>query len=453
MSSLNKPNVATVTFEGAIASPRAAFEQLERLVLSCLLWEDSFYIEGEKIADLITKTVKRCNGNDVAALALLAKRHYKLRHVPLFLIVTLLHKNTKDPLLMSNIYFALTEIITRADDITEFLAMYWKDGKKPIPSQVKKALAKAFNKFDAYQLAKYNRDKAIKLRDAMFLVHPKPENQEQAELFKKLANNELESPETWEVMLSSGQGKKEVFTKLLIENKLGDLAFIRNLRNMVESYVEPGLIQHRFSALNAKKTKILPFQFVAAARAAPFYEPLLDTAMQSSLKEMEKLPGETIVLVDVSGSMDQPLSQKSTINRIDAASALAVLIRGISESPRIFVFSSSMIEIAPRSGMALIDAIKSALPRGSTYLGAALDILNRHFKYDRLIVITDEQSNDNPTVSPTGRQYIINVSPSQNGVKVDASTVHINGFSENIINYIDKYEESIGASYTPTDFN
>jgi hypothetical protein len=43
----------------------------------------------------------------------------------------------------------------------------------------------------------------------MFLVHPKPKDKDQEEVFKKLANNTLESPDTWEVALSAGADKKE----------------------------------------------------------------------------------------------------------------------------------------------------------------------------------------------------------------------------------------------------
>ena len=60
--------------------------------------------------------------------------------------------------------------------------------------------------------------KAISLRDAMFLVHPKPKDDIQKEVFRKLANNELESPDTWEVQLSAGKDKKETWERLLREN-------------------------------------------------------------------------------------------------------------------------------------------------------------------------------------------------------------------------------------------
>ena len=64
----------------------------------------------------------------------------------------------------------LTRVIQRADELTEFVAIYWSEGKLPLSAQVKKGLAAAFRKFDAYALAKYNRENPVKLRDVLFLA-------------------------------------------------------------------------------------------------------------------------------------------------------------------------------------------------------------------------------------------------------------------------------------------
>ena len=44
----------------------------------------------------------------------------------------------------------LARIIQRADELAEFVAIYWKDGRVPLSGQVKKGLATAFPKFDEY---------------------------------------------------------------------------------------------------------------------------------------------------------------------------------------------------------------------------------------------------------------------------------------------------------------
>nr|GFD57715.1 hypothetical protein [Tanacetum cinerariifolium] len=57
-------------------------------------------------------------------------------------------------------------------------------------------------RFDGYQMAKYNRDGAVRLRDALFLVHPNAKDEAQQALFNQLVRGELPTPYTWETELS-----------------------------------------------------------------------------------------------------------------------------------------------------------------------------------------------------------------------------------------------------------
>lgn len=437
---VNVPSQAPKVFthEGGPASPHVKpIEQLRRTVLACLLWESGAYEDGEAIADRIKRLVPLCQPHDVAELAIEAREKQRLRHAPLKLVRELARDAKRCPEgLIAN---TLCRVIQRADELAEFLAMYWNsgDGKKPIAKQVKKGLACAFTKFDEYALAKYDRANAIKLRDVLFMVHAKPHGEAQAALWKRLVDGQLVAPDTWEVALSGGADKKEAFERLLREGKLGYLALLRNLRNMQQAEVDQALV---FEALagGAAKSKALPFRYVAAARAVQAWEPQIDQAMQVAMGGLDRLPGSTAVLVDVSGSMDAALSSKSDLQRIDAAAALAVLIRGICQECRVFTFSTAVVEVPPRSGMALIDAVIRSQPHGGTYLGGAIEALRSKLKADRLIVVTDEQTAD-AVGKPIGRGYIINVATHQNGVGY-GDWMHINGFSEAVVQYIAELE-------------
>ena len=278
---------------------------------------------------------------------------------------------------------------------------------------MKKALAAAFPKFDEYQLAKYDRGGPIKLRDVLFLCHAKPRDEAQAGVWKKLIWGRLSVPDTWEVALSSGSDKREAWERLLREQKLGALALLRNLRNMREAGVNESLV---LSALGSMSTaRVLPFRFLAAARYAPQWEEALEQAMLKSVAKQEKLPGKTIVLVDVSGSMTAPLSRRSEMQRTDAAYGLAVLLREIGEKVAVFSFSNDLVEVPARRGFALRDAIDRSQQHGATYLGKAVEKLNQNENYDRLIVITDEQAHDTMP-SPKGKGYVINVASYKNGI-------------------------------------
>lgn len=439
--------VATTEFthEGAPATPRLSpTQQLRRSVLSCLLWEGEFYEDGESVAKRIGDAALAVPAPALAQIAIEARKDFNLRHVPLLLLAVLAKTGAGTSLVSQT----METVISRADELTEFLAIYWRKGKIPLSAQVKKGLAKAIKKFDAYQLAKYNRDNAVKLRDVLFLVHPRPGNEDQQALWDKLVAGTLESPDTWEVGLSAGADKAETFTRLLKEQNLGYLALLRNLRNMAESGVDSGLVRDAVLARRGAN-KVLPFRYVAAARACPQYEPVLDQALSEAISELPVLSGKTVILVDVSGSMDEKLSQKSDLTRMDAAAALASIIHG---DLRVFSFSSGnirfwsdrwngeriLVEVPPRRGMAGIDAIVNSQDHGGTMLGQAITEANE-LPHDRLIVITDEQSRDSVPQPVAKNAYMINVGSYQNGVGYDRWT-HIDGFSERVIRFIVEHE-------------
>lgn len=427
------------THEGAQAIPSSPSHELRRAISACLLWEDQFYESGQSIGDRIASLVKLVPAAEVAALAIHARTNLHLRHAPLLLVRELARGNTVERNLIGR---TLSEVIQRADELSEFLAIYWRDKRQPLSKQVKLGLAHAFTKFSAYQLAKYRGDdKAVKLKDVLFLCHAKPKDEAQAEVWKKLIDGTLESPDTWEVALSAGADKKETFERLIREQKLGYLALLRNLRKMSEVGCDESLIRAALSA-GAKGSKALPFRFIAAARAAPRFEPQLDAAMQIAVEELPKLPGMTTILVDVSGSMDQPLSQKSDLQRVDAACGLAIMARELCDNCRVFAFSNLVAEVPARRGMGLADAIQHSMAHGGTNLGHAIETVNLMVKYDRLIVVTDEQSHD-PVGGPTAKGYMINVASFKNGVGYGPWT-RLDGFSESILTYIKETEEGGG---------
>lgn len=433
-----RTNVATkfneVTHEGGKAKRLTVEQQLRRTVLSCLLWEKEFYEDGKSIADRIHDLCEGVTPETIAALAIEARSVHHLRHVPLLLLKSLVNYGSGRV-----VADAIYETIQRADELAEFLSIYWMDGRKPLSNPMKKGLARAFQKFSPYQLAKYNRDGAVKLRDVLFLCHAKPKEDEQSAAWKSLVDGTLSPPDTWEVALSRGDDKKETFERLIRSGSIGYLALLRNLRNMVVAGCDEQLVKN---AILCRKgaDRVLPFRYVAAARAVPQLEPTIDIALLAATTELPSMDGRTLILVDISGSMDNPLSSRSDMTRIDAACALASIVNG--ESLRVFSFSNSCIEVPPRRGMAGIDAIKSSQMHGGTYLGQAVAQMNA-IPHDRLIVITDEQSADRVPPPVAEKAYMINVASYRNGVGYNDGWTHIDGFSEGVLRYIAETERLI----------
>ena len=435
------------THEGAQAKVITPEQMLRRSVLSCMLWEDEFYEDGVQIAGRIHDLVPQVAAEKVAALAVEARERMKLRHAPLLLVREMARHATHSALVAET----LARVIQRADELSEFVAIYWAGGRQPLSAQVKKGLAAAFGKFDEYALAKYDRAGAVRLRDVLFLSHARPVDEAQAALWKRLAQNELVTPDTWEVALSAagrgegaeGDSNREVWERLLAERKLGALALLRNLRNLHKAGAGEELV---LAALDGMKTdRVLPFRFLAAARSAPQWEQPLESAMFRSLEgRAARLAGHTVLLVDVSGSMEVALSSRSEMRRTDAAYGLAILLREIAEKVTIYTFSDQAKLVPSRRGMALRDALDRSQPHSGTYLGAALKQVEADCRegYDRLVVITDEQSHDS-VPAPKGKGYAINVASNRNGVGYGEWT-HIDGWSEAVIDYIAGLEAAEG---------
>jgi 60 kDa SS-A/Ro ribonucleoprotein len=421
------------THEGARAVRIDPLAQLERSVMSCLLWESEFYEDGQTIGQRIADLVKVVPAEDVARVAIQAKEDMRLRHVPLLLARELMRKVEGRAMARS----LFPRVILRPDDITEFLSIYWKDNKdEPLAKQVKRWLGDTFRKFDEYQLAKYNGgQKAVKLRDALRITRPKPACEAQAELWRKLVKGELATPDTWEVELSKGGDRKASWSRLLAEEKLGGLAMLRNVRNMTKAGVDPQEI--RAGVQNVTAGRLLPINFIASAQHNPKFEPELEAKFFECFAGREKVGGKTVILVDVSGSMVAKLSAKSEMTRMDVACSLAMVGREMFKDLRVFTFSNSLAEVPGRRGLALRDAVKGSQPHGGTELGKAVGSLPAR---DRLIVITDEQSHD-PV--PQQKGYMINVASTKNGVGY-GQWVHIDGWSDKVLDYIVKYEATNG---------
>ena len=139
---------------------------------------------------------------------------------------------------------------------------------------------------------------------------------------------------------------------------------------MAEAKVDEQLV--RTGLYRMKTERVLPFRFIAAARYAPQWEPELEKAMLRSLEGQPRLPGKTVLLVDVSGSMDAPLSRRAEMRRNDAAYGLAVLLREIAGKVSIYTFSDKLVRVPARQGFALRDAMNASQPHSGTYLGRAL---------------------------------------------------------------------------------
>lgn len=479
MARLNVAAPAAVVrnHEGVIAKDPGPEQSLYRLVSTCMLWEDSFYVDGKTVAQQIADLVPKCRPEFVAAVAYHARTHLNLRHAPLLVVREMVRHEKFKPIVAP----LLRDVIQRPDEITEFMAIYWGGATRssPIARQVKLGLGAAFNKFSEHQLAKWDNKEpgTIRLRDVMFMVHPKPLDGKAGRnaawrrehlkddraltlsgkevLFNTLAQDDLPTANTWEAQLSAGADKKATFEGMMLDGSLGALAFLRNLRNMKEAGVDKDIIRAYSEKVDI--TRVLPYRFISAARAVPTYEDILEPMMFRAVAGMPKLPGKTAVLLDISPSMNNSLSEppkaaarraamlragKSVLpamTRRDAALGLGILCRELCEEADFYAVSNDCVQAAPRRGFALGDALYAATPSNGTKLGYAVSKINL-LDYDRVIMLTDEESQDPVPKSKAGKAYMINVATGVYGVGFH-NWVSISGFSEAVLAWVLAFEQ------------
>lgn len=435
----------------AVQSPES---ELRRLVMTCLLWEDLAYQDGRSVVDDIKAIVPKVSPEKVYEITVATRKEQKLRHVPLLLI----REMCRYPEHKKFVHRAIQEVCTRPDQMGELLSIYWKsnNGKKSIPNQMKSGLAEAFNNFDEYQLAKWNRDAEIKLRDVMFLVHPKPSSEAQTTLFNKLAQNTLATPDTWEVGLSAAKNKEEkiaVWENLIENKKLGALATLKNLRNMQEVLPKSTV---RKAIAQARPDMLLPIDFIKAVDHAGDFVRDIEELMFRCLAQYPKLKGETIFVLDVSGSMNAVLSAKSQYNRIDAGVAMAMMAMEMCESCSIYLTAGSdgasthkTEKVTPHRGFGLLPEVRSMVPKmggGGIFTRQCLEFISKKEKTpDRIIVFSDSQDCDslNKTPKPFGdKNYIVDVSNHKNGINYRGIwTAEISGWSEHFLRFIAELEK------------
>lgn len=346
----------TLNHEGAMAYRMSAEMELYTTVVTSML-NDNFYENGDDRIMRIRKLVEKTDPRFVACLAVYARTQMNLRSVPLMLAVELARVHSGDDLVSRT----LERVILRADEITELLACYQKlnprgDSVKKlgkISNQILKGLRAAFNRFDEYQFAKYDRNNAeVKLRDALFLTHPKAKDAAQQAIFDKIVTGSLDTPYTWETELSqlgkadfSDQEERDAafahkWEELVESRRMGYMATLRNLRNMLRLNVDEHTIQavceYIANPEAVRKSRQLPFRFLSAyrevkdfGRAAKEVEDALEKAVLVSAENISGFDDGTSVLVacDVSGSMEYPVSPRSNVQNYDIGLMLAMLLR------------------------------------------------------------------------------------------------------------------------------
>lgn len=399
MSKFNTTNtIKNANKCGAPAYSMSAKSKLVTQVLTSFFNEQKFY--GDNSAEM-QETVKEVIDKEpqfVSNLAVFARKVFNMRSVSHVLTAYLAHETSGKPYVRSTI----DGVVLRGDDLTEIMAFYLSTFGKPIPNSLRRAIADKLVSFDEYTIAKYKgENKAVKMRDLICLCRPRPQTSKQEDLFKRCLESRLETPLTWEAELSANGNNAKTWEKLIDSGKVGYMALLRNLRNIIRA--NPSNIQQVYDIIQnperVRKSKQLPFRFYSAYKAVADIAgsktfDVLENALESSVDNMSKLPGTTVIAVDVSGSMHNAVSAKSEVKCYEIAMILGLLANRICDNSIFYTFNSSIEKIAVSSRCSILEKVRNTGCCGGTNMALPfLKMMNDKIKADRIIVLSDNMNN------------------------------------------------------------
>lgn len=449
--STKKKSTSTVNKAGGVAFSMNKESELIHAVLTTFL-EDKYYETGANRIERIKSLIASNNPKFVANLAVIARNEFNLRSVSHLLIGELSKIHRGDSLIKN----ALVASSQRVDDLTEILAYVGN----PVPKQIKRGLRNGLLKFNTYQLAKYRGEgNKVSLVDLFNLVHPKVKHAsgEQKKAWKALIEGKLTSFDTWETEISACGNdeakKKKVWESLITEDKLGYMALLRNLNNLIKCDVSEKILAKAIKKLTdpveVLNSKQLPFRYSTAYKNVLGNRKLSDAiseAMDIAVSNTPEFKGKTLIAIDCSGSMEGDPIQKAAIFG-------ATLLKA-NKNAEVILYDTSINQIALSGRTPVVDLahkIETEAMGGGTNTGLVFDYATKH-DFDRIIIISDNESWDGYGVQnsylaykkATGQDpfvYAIDIQGYGTEDVKGGKVFHLSGWSDRLLDFIGKIEE------------
>lgn len=341
--------------------------------------------------------------------------------------------------------------IFRTDDMSEIMAAYKFFNKKSLPNSMKKGFATTIENSSLYEFGKYTKQ----IRDVANMVHPNPELTPDVKLYvggpvtrKERAldyimrGNNIPAY-TWENAQSEAgqevakavregkisqteatallqEAKAENWTQLLQEGKLGILAALRNIRNiLLNNPNEATILALNTLLIDSDKIiqgKIMPYQFDLAnevimnefnSRESRSVSSALLIGYEAALPNLtEILQGDNLVIIDVSGSMWmqsgklRPSGQNRVYNSFSGDKALLIgstIAKATKADIIRFGGKAEYVQYNPNQDIfTLAASMKKSM--GSTNLESAWELAARSGrKYNRVFILSDNECNEGNT--------------------------------------------------------
>ncbi|MER6420170.1 TROVE domain-containing protein [Streptomyces sp. NPDC001137] len=335
----------------------------------------------------------------------------------------------------------IASVLQRPDEPGELLAYWTATYGRSVPKPVKRGIADAVRRlYSGKSLLKYDTaSKGYRFGDILNLVHaaPDPDKPWQGELFQ-YALDRRHNPDTavpptsnrvltahrdlmavpvaerravvtsrrgaerlaaagmtWEALAGWLQGPMDKAAWEAVIPSMGVMALVRNLRNFDQAGVSDKVAAQVAARISdpaeVARSRQFPFRYLAAYQHAPSlrWSYPLEQALGHSLANVPALPGRTLVLVDRSGSMWAPLSDRSELNRADAAAIFGTALALRAQDADLVEFGTTSRRLSFDEGESVLKILGRFGDLGGTDTTSAI---RAHYRgQDRVLIVTDEQ--------------------------------------------------------------
>lgn len=324
-----QPNA--VTYEGGAAFEKSLEQDWLNNLFSNML-ENRFYESAEDQMERYIKLTKQMlvkyGPKFVARAAVFARNELGMRSISQLTAAML------NPIYFEGKRDFYKNYMHRPDDVSEIFAILESRGEKRSHGLVKGA-GDYLSGLSGYQMDKYRMTKKNwSMIDLINITHPK------SEVIDKFCRGTLEKAGTWEQKMYAAKSKEERnknWRELVEQQKLGYLALIRNLNNILaagvsESWIETYLVPQLTNADKIHKSLVFPYQIYVAYKSLKVKEVntvfALNKAFRTSIDNIPDLEGKSLVVLDVSGSMTDRMNgyTSMTIKEVCACYAAAIYL-------------------------------------------------------------------------------------------------------------------------------
>ena len=400
MSKFNtKQTVANraTTYEGAVTYTKSLEQDWMNNLFSSFL-QDQFYESAEdqqiRYLELTAKMAEKYGYPFVAKAAKFSRNELGMRSISQ---ITMAYLNDK---LYEGKRQDFAGYFHRPDDISEVFGAIDSIGGKRSHALIRGA-ADYLSKCNEYQLAKYAMPgKTYNMFDLINITHA------HSDAIDKYKAGEVDAPDTWEhniMVAEDDESRQKAWRELVEGNKMGYLALLRNLRNIlscdfatyewIDKYLAPQLTNEK----KIKKSLVFPYQIYTAYKNLKMPNvsiiAALDTAFRVAIGNVPNMNGKSLVVLDVSGSMESYISARSTMTMKEVGAVYGAMIYLANKGSAFIKFGNYAKRRDYSRNVNVFDLIRDMQSNDQcgygTDIGPVWRILDDH--YDRIFLISDMQ--------------------------------------------------------------